>query len=186
MSDVAPFDPIPEEIPTAILVDKKIGDREYFEHIKKVNDTFYDQIKAADQKAAYIFTFLIAFMISSAEGRNVFRFSQYMDENIVKVIASALLAIALVASMLTAIMAVLPRVRTTATSLFWGTWHLNIEKVRAAHDRMDQDYLFNEYLENATNLSLIARSKYRFVGYAFRALALAILSYVLLLISGAT
>lgn len=171
--------------PTAILVDKKIGDKEYFEHIKKVNDTFYDQVKTADQKAAYIFTFLLAFMITSAEGRGVFRFARYQTDDLLVILGSALLALSLVASMVSAILVVLPRVRlTTSTSLFWGTWSVNREKVRIAHDRMDQEFLFNEYLDNATNLSLIAASKYRYVGYAFRGLIVSVLSYVLLLLAG--
>jgi hypothetical protein len=170
--------------PLAILVDKKIGDREYFEHIKKINDTFYDQIKMADQKAAYIFTFLLAFMITSAEGRNVFRLSRYQSDDLVVILGSAILALSLVVAMVSAIMVVLPRVRLTATSLFWGTWDLKREQVRAAHGRMDQDYLFNEYMENATNLALINRSKYRFVSFAFRGLIVAVLAYVLLLVAG--
>ncbi|HEV7415605.1 MAG TPA: Pycsar system effector family protein, partial [Tianweitania sediminis] len=92
----------------------------------------------------------------------------------------------LVFSMVAAILVVLPRVRlTSATSLFWGTWHINQLEVRAAHDRMDQNFLFNEYMENATNLSLIAKAKYQYVGRAFRALIVAVLSYVALLITAA-
>jgi hypothetical protein len=34
-------------------------EKEYFAHVKKVNDIFYDQIKISDQKAAYIFTFCL-------------------------------------------------------------------------------------------------------------------------------
>lgn len=184
MSDVSELEPAVETEPTAILIDNKIGNREYFDHVKKVNDTFYDQVKAADQKAAYVFTFLLAFMISSTEGRGVFRFSQYQSADVLTIIASASLAASLVYSMVSALLVVLPRVRlTSATSLFWGTWHVNQQEVQAAHDRMDQEFLFNEYMENATNLSLIAKAKYRYVGRAFKALIVAVLSYVALLIA---
>ena len=33
---------------------------EHFDHIRRVNDVFYDQVKLSDQKAAYIFTFMLA------------------------------------------------------------------------------------------------------------------------------
>lgn len=54
--------------------------KDYFDHIQKVNDIFYDQIKMSDQKAAYIFTFLLAFLISSTEGRGVFTLQQYSNQ----------------------------------------------------------------------------------------------------------
>ena len=50
---------------------------EYFDHIKKINDIFYDQIKISDQKAAYIFTFMLAFLVSSVEVRAVFTWARY-------------------------------------------------------------------------------------------------------------
>ncbi|MGO7624448.1 hypothetical protein ACC687_41745, partial [Rhizobium ruizarguesonis] len=34
----------------------------FSDHIKKINDIFYDQIKISDQKADYIFTFMLAFL----------------------------------------------------------------------------------------------------------------------------
>lgn len=168
---------------TAILVDKSIGDKEYFDHIRKINDTYYDQIKTADGKAAYIFTFMLAFLITSAEGRGVFRLDRYQSGDIIGSLASGLLAVAVTFSLVSAIMVVLPRVRTTATSLFWGVWPKEREKLIDAHKRMDQDYLFREYIDNATNLSLIAHAKYRFVSFAFRGLIVTVLSYVVLLIS---
>jgi hypothetical protein len=44
----------------------------YLDHLKCINATFYDQLKVVDQKAAYVFTFLIAMMIWSAEVRGHF------------------------------------------------------------------------------------------------------------------
>jgi hypothetical protein len=49
----------------------------YIEHIKRINDVFYDQIKISDQKAAYIFTFMLAFLATSTEGRAVFTLENY-------------------------------------------------------------------------------------------------------------
>ena len=33
---------------------------EYFDHIRRVSDIFYDQVKLSDQKAASVFTFMLA------------------------------------------------------------------------------------------------------------------------------
>ena len=49
------------------------GGRQYVAHLEKINTVYYDQIKIADQKAAFIFTFMLAFLVSSAEGSSVFK-----------------------------------------------------------------------------------------------------------------
>jgi len=54
----------------------------------------------------------------------------------------------------------------------------------AAHQARDPDYLFNEYLANIDNLAIINRVKYRHVGTAFRALIIAVLAYLLILVVG--
>lgn len=158
----------------------------YLDHLKKINDVFYDQIRIADQKAAYIFTFMIAFLVSSAEGRGVFTLNRYLHSDPLVIIFSAALAISAIVSMVSAILVVLPRHRTTSTSLYWGGWPTNREAFLAAHNGGDNpDYLFREYLGNVDNLSAINRSKYRHVGLAFRGLIVTVVSYVLLLGSGA-
>lgn len=43
-------------------------------------------------------------------------------------------------------------------------------------------YLFDQYLENADILSLIARRKYRFVSLSFRSLLVTLIAYVLVLV----
>ena len=64
-------------------------DQEYIKHLIKVNDIFYDQISTADQKAAFIFTFMIAFLISSTEGKQVFSLARYQSGEPVAIILSA-------------------------------------------------------------------------------------------------
>ena len=162
-----------------------VGEREYFDHVRKINDTFYDQIRIADQKAAYIFTFMLAFLVSSAEGRSVFRLDRYQSGEVLRMLLSGLMAAAVVTTLVCAILVVLPRVRTTATSLFWGVWDIERKKLLDAREALDADYLFREYLDNATNLSLIARQKYQFVRFAFRGLLIAVMSYVALLVTAA-
>jgi Family of unknown function (DUF5706) len=154
---------------------------EYFDHLKKINDVFYDQIKIADQKAAYIFTFMIAFIITSTEGRAAFQWQRYMEADFPLVIFSACMALAATFSLIAAIIVVLPRRVGRSTSLFWGGWDANRTALLAAGQRNDMEFLFNEYLGNVDTLSLIAKAKYRFVSLAFRGLIAMVLAYALLL-----
>lgn len=157
-------------------------DKQYVDHLKKVNDIFYDQIKIADQKAAYIFTFLLAFIVTSPDGRAAYSLKRYLSGDPVLTLLSAMLAISLLVAILSAIMVVMPRSRAaTGTSLYWGTWRVNRERFTAARAHGDGDYLFDEYLGNVENLSLINRDKYRFVSYAMRGLIAAVIAYVLIL-----
>ncbi len=156
---------------------------EYFDHIKKINDVFYDQIKISDQKAAYIFTFMLAFLVTSSEGREVFTWSRYAQGTPQGILFSGALAAASIFSVLTAILVVLPRHVHSTTSLFWGAWPNHREYFREAAMRSDAGYLFEQYMKNADILSTIARGKYRFVAYSFRGLMVTVIAYVLLLVS---
>ncbi|RFB91540.1 hypothetical protein B5K08_14580 [Rhizobium leguminosarum bv. trifolii] len=156
---------------------------EYFDHIKKINDIFYDQIKISDQKAAYIFTFMLAFLVSSSEVRAVFNPARYIAGTSGNMLFSGLLAAASVFSILSAILVVLPRRLDSSTSLFWGAWHNHRDLFFDAALRRDERYLFDQYLENANILSAIARSKYRCVTFAFRGLMVSVIAYVLLLVA---
>ena len=154
---------------------------EHFDHIRRVNDVFYDQVKLSDQKAAYIFTFMLALLVTSTESRAVFTWSRYADGNASAALFSALLAFALVFSMVSAILVVLPRRVDKATSLFWGAWPHHREDFRQAALARDVGYLFEQYMQNADAMASIARDKYRFVGFAFRGLLLTVIAYVALL-----
>ncbi|MBX3578443.1 MAG: hypothetical protein KF723_14660 [Rhizobiaceae bacterium] len=163
----------------------RASDTQFLDHLKKINDVFYDQIKIADQKAAYIFTFMLAFLVTSAEGRGVFKIERYVSGDWVVAILSALLGLAVLFSLVSAILVVLPRHRTGATSLYWGGWGENRGALMEARAEGDASYLFDQYAGNVDNLSAINRSKYRFVGFAFRGLLVAVVAYVLLLGYGA-
>lgn len=161
-----------------------IGDveKEYFAHLKKINDVFYDQIKISDQKAAYIFTFLLAFLVTSTDGRDVFKPDKYLSGDLSWIVPSGLLAVASVASLLCAIMVVLPRKVSRSTTLFWGSWPHHRPTLLQAAKALDSNYLFNQYLDNADILSLIARQKYRFVSLSFKGLVVTLAAYVLVLV----
>ncbi len=157
-------------------------DQEYIKHLIKVNDIFYDQISTADQKAAFIFTFMIAFLISSTEGKQVFSLARYQSGEPVAIILSGFMALAVLVSVIAAILVVLPRHVKTSTSLYWAGWSSNRKKIAAAYEGKDEAFLFNEYLTNADTLAIIARAKYRYVWVAFRGLMVSVIGYVLLLI----
>ena len=157
---------------------------QYLVHLERMNSVYYDQIKIADQKAAFIFTFMLAFLVSSAEGSSVFRIERYQSGSWALIVLSAIMAVAIAFSLVNAILVVLPRHRGKASSLYWGGWPANRDLFIAAHEARDPDYLFNEYLNNVDNLAVINRSKYRHVGHSFRGLVVAVLAYLLMLIVG--
>lgn len=78
---------------------------------------------------------------------------------------------------------VVPRRVDKSTSLFWGGWNHHREAFRAAAEAGDRGYLFAQYLDNADAMAVIAREKYRFVGFAFRGLLLTVLAHVGLLVA---
>lgn len=156
---------------------------EHFDHLRRINDVYYDQVKLSDQKAAYIFTFMIALLVTSNESRGVFAWSRYAEGDMAARIFSALLAFALVFSIVSAILVVLPRRVDKATSLFWGAWPRHREAFRAAANERDVGYLFEQYMQNADAMASIATDKYRFVGFAFRGLLLTVLAYVALMVT---
>ena len=158
------------------------GATQYLVHLERINSVYYDQIKIADQKAAFIFTFMLAFLVSSAEGSAVFKMERYTNGNWPLILLSAILAGAVAVSLVSAILVVLPRHRTRATSLYWRGWPENREAFIAAHNARDPAYLFNEYLANVDSLATINRSKYRHVGHAFRALIVSVLAYLAILV----
>ncbi|MDK1492820.1 DUF5706 domain-containing protein [Sinorhizobium sp. 7-81] len=162
----------------------ELGPSAYYDHIRKINDVFYDQIKMSDQKAAYIFTFMFAFLISSAEGRNVFTWQRYLGDDPLAMILSASLALASIFSIISAILVVLPRKSATSTTLFWGGWLSHRDTFRKAATGGETAYLFQQYIENADALASIACSKYRFVNFAFRGLIVTVLAYVAILVTG--
>ena len=164
--------------------DTREDPKQYLVHLERMNSVYSDQIKIADQKAAFIFSFMLAFLVSSAEGSSVFRIERYHSGSWALIVLSAIMAVSVAFSLVNAILVVLPRHRGKASSLYWGGWPANRDLFIAAHEARDPDYLFNEYLNNVDNLALINRAKYRHVGHSFRGLVVAVLAYLLMLIIG--
>jgi hypothetical protein len=180
---MAEIDYTPNAMEVEEYSDDKGHSSEHFNHIKKVNDVFYDQVKSADQKAAYIFTFMLAFLVTSTEGQGVFTWSRYASGDLLWGVISAILAISMVISILCAILVVIPRRVESGTSLFWGAWAIQRKGLVDATAAGDMAYLFNQYLKNADAMAKLALDKYRMVRFAFRGLLMTVLAYVLLLVA---
>lgn len=180
-SDSPPDAPGPDAPGAADLPEPSGGGDPFWDHLKKVNDIFYDQIKTADQKAAYLFTFMVAFLLASAEGRDIFTISAYREATRLQAIIGAVMAIAVLFTMYSAIAVVLPRRLARGTSLFWGAWPAQGTRLLSARRQGDTGFLFDEYAANVQNLATIARRKFRLVNMAFRGLMIWVACYVLLL-----
>lgn len=163
------------------LPEAPAGNDPYWEHLKKVNDVFYDQIKTADQKAAYLFTFMVAFLLASAEGRDIFSIAAYHNAMTLEAAIRAAMAAAVLFTLFSALGVVLPRKLAKGTSLFWGAWPEQGQRMLSAREKGDATFLFDEYARNVENLATLARRKFRLVGLAFRGLMVWLACYVLLL-----
>jgi hypothetical protein len=154
---------------------------EHIDYLKTINQTFHDQIRSADQKAAYIFTFLIALVAWSPEMRKVFSWTGDVPFPSAKWGLCLILVAALSTALVCVALVLLPRKRNGGVSLYWAAWPEAGERLERAAHRADPGFIAAEYTANARNLSAICCIKYRFVSYAFRCLAVVILCYVTLL-----
>jgi hypothetical protein len=177
----APDAPGPDAPGAEELPEPAAGADPFWDHLKKVNDVFYDQIKTADQKAAYLFTFMVAFLLASAEGRDIFSLAAYRTATLAEGLVRAALAAAVMFTLFSALGVVLPRRLAGGTSLFWGAWPEQGLRLMAARRARDTDFLFQEYAGNVQNLATIARRKFMLVGMAFRGLMIWLGCYIVLL-----
>jgi hypothetical protein len=149
----------------------------YLEHLKAVNATFYDQLKVVDQKAAYIFTFIVAFLIWSADVRGLFAAAAEPAMDFAWVL-SASMAGSVIAATVGAILVVLPRSRPGGSSLFWGAWPQAGAGLVALNSEDGVALLAEEYRTNIGNLAALCREKYWWMAFAFKALLAALTIYV--------
>jgi hypothetical protein len=172
-----------ETVLAPVLEERKLtsDDKAFLTHLIKVSDTFYDQIKIADQKAAYIFTFMVAFLVTSGETRAVFDPARYQSGDWVVMFLSAVMASSVLVSLVAAILVVLPRKSAVGSSLYWNAWPANRPIFLQARERDDPAYLFDQYIMNVDALSAINRAKFAFVSWALRGLIVVVVSYCFLL-----
>jgi hypothetical protein len=153
-------------------------DERFLDHLREIHHTYSDQVRMADQKAAYIFTFMLALLIWSKEFHGVFTAERYATGSPPLVLVSIVAAVSLVVALLSAMAVVLPRRLPGGSSLFWGRWTEREPALMDAARRRDLDFLAEEYRIHIGQLAAICRSKYRFTGIAFRSLTVSVVAYV--------
>jgi hypothetical protein len=148
------------------------------EFLRTMNQTFYDQVKTADQKAGYICTFLTILFAYSKDQGNVLLFLNKSPSLTLPWLLSLVFAAAACFSIVCTVLVILPRTRSGGSTLFWGAWTdpvANSEKLCAD---FSDEFIKSEYVNNIRNLAHICQAKYRFVGLAFRGAAATILCYM--------
>ncbi len=160
----------------------------YLAQLVEVNKVFQDQIKTADQKAAYIFTFLLALLVWSAETKSAFKLTHILGGPWYLGLTTVVLGVSAVTSFACAVGVVLPRRRPGRSIMYWGAWPTAGERICEARQESqgeggDTDFLFTEYLQNTATLANICDAKYRMVQYAFFALLIAIAAYIPLIVA---
>lgn len=151
---------------------------EYIDYLKNINSTFYDQIKAADQKAAYILTFLFVLLIWSSDMRQVFFWVNVDKGMSIRWVLSLGQVLALGVALVCAILVLLPRDAHGGVALYWNAWPHARETVAKAMEANDKDFLVEQYLANVVSLATICRKKYRMVALAFQGLIAALAFHV--------
>lgn len=153
----------------------------YLQHLTEANRIFADQIKNADQKAAYVFTFLLAMLVWSSETRHAFNWTNLLAAPPVARVVSLCLCLSIIAALIASVLVVAPRSRPGRSLFYWGAWPAAGERLLAARQAADEAFLFDEYLQNTRTLAAICHSKYRTVTFALRGVLCAVVAYAVLL-----
>lgn len=90
----------------------------FLQHLTEANRIFADQIKTADQKAAYVFTFLLAMLVWSSETRRAFDWANLAQASPLRFAIGAALSASIVTALVSAVLVVAPRSRP-GRSLFF-------------------------------------------------------------------
>ncbi len=96
------------------------GTRRLLRSHQEGHDVFADQIKTSTEGGLYLHLH-VPFSSLRKKGE-VFSWQRYAEGGGVALALSAMLALASVFSIVSAILVVLPRKSTTSTTLFWGAW----------------------------------------------------------------
>ncbi|KAB0680750.1 Pycsar system effector family protein [Aureimonas leprariae] len=151
-------------------------------HLMDANRNFVDQIRVADQKAAYIFTFVLALMVWSTETRKALSMQKLMADDPVSLAVTLLLLASIVVALGAAICVVLPRARPGVSVLYWGAWPSAGDRLLAARAENNPDFVLKDLMRNTETLAAICKAKYRLVILAFRSLLVMVIAYLGLLI----
>lgn len=182
ISNLMPAGPKPNHLNAVPAVAPDVSAR-YLDHLKTINTTFYDQIKVVDQKAAYIFTFLIALMTLSEQLRDHIGRALHPEPTL-QWLLSLLLALSLATVAVCTILVVVPRNRRGGSSLYWGAWPKAGELMAEMQFAQDGAALAEEYRTNIENLAAICRQKYRLVRCSYLSVLAALIAAVLVVAAG--
>jgi hypothetical protein len=151
---------------------------------RNIHLTFYDQVKTADQKAGYVFTFLTILFVFTKDPRNILTVVADSPGLSLKWAISALFVLSAAFSLICAALVVLPRAKAGSSSMYWGAWAYDDNRDRTVAANLRDDYIIAEYLGDAKNLARLCRAKYRYVNLAFRSAAVTIACHLLLVMIG--
>ncbi|HVI27905.1 Pycsar system effector family protein [Hansschlegelia sp.] len=159
------------------------GGEDGLSYLRSINDTFYDQLKVADQKATLIMSLIMLMIIWSPDVRHAFLGALEVPAAPTSVFAASLFVTgALTISLLSALWVIIPR-RRPGGPLFWGGWPTARQVALDLAMTGDVTAIAQSYADNAANLAVICHKKYRFVGIALWALILGIGGHVCFLLS---
>ncbi|WP_020180194.1 Pycsar system effector family protein [Methylopila sp. M107] len=146
-----------------------------FAYIKALNDTFYDQIKVADQKATLMISLIVLMIVWSPDVRQIYLQPFGVADG--GWLPAAVVTVALVVALVSALCVVAPRTRKSRSPLFWGGWPEAGDAAIALAIEGDREKLLRSYAENAAHLAVICRRKYLFVSIAVWALIVALVAH---------
>ncbi len=144
-------------------------------YMKSLNDCFYDQIKVADQKATLMISLIVLMIVWSPDVRQIYLQPFGLDAK--GWLPAAVVTVALVVALVSALCVVAPRRRKSRSPMFWGGWPEASEAALALALEGDREKLMRNYAENAANLAAICRRKYMFVSIAVWALIAALVAH---------
>ena len=152
--------------------------------VRTINQTFYDQVKTADQKAGYVFTFLTILFVFTKNPRGILLGVTQSPVLSARWIVSMLFIAAACFSLGCAALVILPRAKQGGSSLYWGAWAFPGSKQHDISMQLSDDFIIAEYRANIQNLAHICRAKYKFVNLAFRGAAMTNVCHLWLLMFG--
>jgi hypothetical protein len=159
-------------------------DTTVIDYVKTIHQTFHDQLKTADQKVAYVFTFLVAILVFWSSTFKMGAMTGLSDLISLRWFLTFCFGCALCYTIACVTLVIRPRVRPSRVALFWGTWPAAADSVRNIPEFKASHFVFDEYIENIDNLAAICQHKFRYVGLAYRGLSAMILLHISILTLG--
>jgi hypothetical protein len=149
--------------------------------LRTIHQVLADQVRMADQKATYIFSFITAILIFwSADLKRGFSFIVSAQSISLVWLLSVAFVVALAGTIVCATLIVVPRAGPSQSSLFWGAWPAAGKKLRHIKGEVN-DFIADEYFQDIESLARICRAKFRFVGLAQGGFVCTILLHIITL-----